>query len=180
MHKNHWKETESLVYRLKMVLTVGSHTVILGYDLKNGKHAIDYLTSFDRTETTSPTATTEHANANDPCNGIPAPGCTTAAFTSTFAIPEDTVTVTSQTNPNTGVPVPQVPGVFTMWNGNITDIHYLTYGGLEERQISITFTSIGRVLLAWGGHVVAVGGAGNLPVPGRHIMRIRSGAGAIR
>jgi len=154
--KAHWAETESLVYRLKMNgLTIGpSHTLILGYDiLKNGKHAIDYLTSFDRTETQG-APDTQHNNGNDPCNGLPAPGCTTAAPTSTFAIPEDTVTVTSQTNPNTGIPVPQVPGVFTMWNGTITDVHYVTYAGGEERQISITFTAASdRVLLAWGGHV---------------------------
>jgi len=163
--KAHWKETESLVYRLKMNgLTLGSHTLILGYDiLKNGKHAIDYLTSFDRTETQG-AADAEHANLNDPCNGLTPPGCTTSAPTSTFPIPEDTVTVTSQTNPNTGVPVPQIPGVFTMWNGNITDIHYVTYAGGEERQISITFTATSdRALLAWGGHVAWQGewGFGN-------------------
>jgi len=155
-NKAHWKETESLVYRMKMTgLSTGpgnTHTLIIGYDItKNGPHAIDYLTSFDRTETTG-AGNALHANLNNPCFGF---SCTTSSPTSTFPIPADNVTVTNQTNADAPhAPVPQVAGVFTMWNGTITGVSYVTYAGGEERQISVTFTANSSdVLLAWGGHV---------------------------
>jgi hypothetical protein len=134
-------------------LTVGTHTVIIGYDiLKGTKHALDYLGTYNATETTA------YA-----CAGIA--GCTGAP--TTFPVPTDTVTVTSNINPNTGLPIAQIPGVFSMWGGTITSASYVAYAGGEERQISITFTAdVPNPVIAWGGHIAWIGdwGAGNSAV----------------
>jgi len=55
----HWTEGESNVYRLHLtdlenntLPTPGFHNVVIGYDITHSdKHGIDYLTSFNRTET---------------------------------------------------------------------------------------------------------------------------------
>ena len=95
----HYAESQFIPYRMKITgLTPGAtvHTLTIGYDVKKGvKHAIDYLGTFDNTETTA-----------NPCSGIAS--CTLGSPTSTFPIPADTVTVTSQTNPNTNLPIDQV------------------------------------------------------------------------
>jgi hypothetical protein len=85
----------------------------------------------------------------------------------TWPVPEDTVTVTNNINPNTGLPIEQTPGVFTMWGGTITDAQYITYSGGEERQITIRFNATEPdPILAWGGHIAWIGdwGAGNSAV----------------
>lgn len=151
---SHWAENQFLPYRMLFSgLTVGgSNTVTIGYDItKNGPHAIDYLGTYNYTET----------NAN-PCASVA--GCTLGSPTSTYAIPPDTVTVTSKINPNTGNPVVEIPGQFTMWGGTITGVAYQPYAGGEERQITVTFTSnVSNPVLAWGGHVGWAGdwGIGN-------------------
>src|SRR3989442_7785824 len=101
----HFFEGDSIPYRMRFSgLGTGagvSHTVTIGWDTtKGGKHAFDYLTSFDRTETTA-----------DPCSGVAGCGSPT-----TFAIPPDgnfTAACTGCT---------QVPGVFTLYNGLITSV----------------------------------------------------------
>src|SRR3972149_4324919 len=66
-------EGDSVAYRMKFAdLSLAAHSVTIGWDTtKSGKHALDYLTSYNRTETT------------DPCSG--GVGCSGPA--STFAIP---------------------------------------------------------------------------------------------
>ena len=150
----HWSETEYLAYRMKFTgLTPGPYTVVIGYDiLKSGKHAIDYLGTYNATETTA-----------NPCAGLA--DCTGTPMT--WPIPEDTLTVTSNINPNTGLPIVQHAGEFTMWGGTITDAQYLTYAGGEERLIKVTFNAtITDPVLAWGGHIAWIGdwGAGNSAV----------------
>jgi uncharacterized repeat protein (TIGR01451 family) len=132
----HWREGDSLPYRMRLTsLTAGTHTLGIQWDTtKGGKHAIDYLTSFDRTETTA-----------DPCSGVT--GCTTA--TSTFPIPAD---------PN--VTVPQVAGSFTCFNCTITATSAYTlsgtYAGDSSTSITLTFdTSASNPVIAWGGHIAA-------------------------
>ena len=140
----HWSESEFVAYRLVFEgLTLTSHTVTIGYDiLKNGKHAIDYLGMYNGTE-----------HLADPCAGMGDMG-----QPDTFAVPIDTVTVTNNINPLTGLPIRQAPGAFTMWGGDITDVQYEPYTGGEERQITITFTpSMSTAVLAWGGHVAWIG-----------------------
>ena len=149
----HWSEAEYISYRMIFEgLKLGEHTVTIGYDiLKNGKHAIDYLGMYNGTE-----------NLADPCVGMGDMGAP-----DTFTVPLDTVTVTNNINPNTGLPIVQHAGAFTMWGGDITDVQYEPYAGGDERQITVTFTAtMTTAVLSWGGHIAWIGdwGAGNSAV----------------
>ncbi len=150
----HWAESQFIAYRIKISgLTPGPtvNSLTIGYDiLQSGKRGIDYLGTFNATEATA-----------DPCSGQ---GCFTGSPTSTIAIPADTVTVTSQINPNTNLPIVQVPGQFTMWGANLLSVAYKPYGGGNERKITVTFAATSTdAVIAWGGHIAWIGdwGAGN-------------------
>lgn len=150
--KAHWVEGQSVAYRqILSGFTVGStgNTVTIGYDTtKGGLHALDYLTSFDRTETL--------ADGNNPCSGVT--GCSLGTFT-TYAIPTD-VNVTNGENqvPGGGDDITQIPGVFTLFGGTITNVSGYTrtgsYAGDSHASITITFTANStNMVLAWGGHI---------------------------
>lgn len=148
-----WIEGDSIVYRMKFdnLATGGTvHTVTIGYDIfQQSKHAIDYLTSFDRTEAVY--VGNPPVLNNNPCNNVS--GCDINGPVSTIGIPEDTVTVTAFNDPF-GQPIVQVPGVFTMWGGTLQTVAYNTYGGGDERTITLTFTAdVKNPVLAWGGHI---------------------------
>lgn len=162
---SHWAETQFIAYRMLMSGLPGDgttvHSLTIGYDiLKSGRHAIDYLGTYNYTE----------SGAN-PCAGVA--GCTFGSPSDTAAIPTDGVTVTNNTNPNTGNPVAQIPGQFTIWGGQFTnclvpapsvEVYYQPYGGGEERQITVCFTAtVANPVVAWGGHIAWVGdwGLGN-------------------
>lgn len=152
---SHWAENQFLAYRMLLGgFTPGPtvHTITIGYDIKQGaSHAIDYLGTFNATETTA-----------NPCAGVA--GCTLGSPSDIIAVPTDTVTVTNNINPNTGLPIVQTAGQFTMWGGDLLTIAYEPYGGGNERRITITFTaSVSNPVLAWGGHVAWIGdwGVGN-------------------
>jgi hypothetical protein len=140
---SHWREGDSIAYRMQFSnLTLASHTVTIQWDTtKSGKHAIDYLTTFNRTETTA-----------DPCSGVA--GCIPP--TSTKLIPTD---------PNA---VNQIPGNFTLYNGTINSLSSYTvtgsYAGDSSTAITINFTAgNASPVLAWGGHIATQidWGAGN-------------------
>jgi hypothetical protein len=138
--QGHYYEGDSIPYRIKFDnLTVSStNTVTIEWDTtKQGKHAIDYLTSYNRTESVG----------NNPCSGV-VPAC--GAMT-TFPIPLD---------PNvSGAGVTQIGGqLFTMWGGTITSVSAYTltgtYAGDSSTKITITFTAnTVNPVLAWGGHI---------------------------
>src|SRR5438034_1882916 len=121
------------------------HTLVLGYDiLKETRHAIDYLGTFNATNTDA-----------DACRDIQ--DCDSSSFT-TIEVPADNVTVINYTNPNTGLPIVQRAGHFTLWGGTLLSIAYVDYAGGEERQIQLTFTaSVENPVLAWGGHIAWAG-----------------------
>ena len=133
--KAHYAEGDSVPYRVAMDgLTLASHTVEIEFDsLAGDKHAIDYLTSFDRTVTTA-----------DPCAGVT--GCSLAAAT-TFPIPADAT-----------LPFAQIPGVFTLVGGTITAVSAPSHNAGADAPISylITFTAtVENPVLAWGGHLAS-------------------------
>src|SRR6266699_3063745 len=79
----HWFEGGSIAYRMRfsgLSTGVGNpHVLTIEWDTtQGGKHALDYLTSFNRTETNA-----------DPCSGVA--GCLVGSPTP-FAIPQDTNT----------------------------------------------------------------------------------------
>lgn len=144
----HYLEGESVPYRLAMTgLAVGpAHTVTIEYDTsESGKHAIDYLTSFDRTETDA-----------SPCDGTP--NCDPLIHEH-FEIPIDVnVTMGHDGLPGTADDITQIPGAFTIFNGTILSVSnytmFGTFAGKSQVKVTITFTNTDpNVVLAWGGHI---------------------------
>ena len=139
--KSIYREGDSIPYRMVFTSLAGGptfvHKVVIQWDTtKAGKHAIDYLTTWNRTVTTA-----------DPCLGIS--GCSLSSF-DTEAIPQDPQ--------NTGFA--QIPGVFTLFGGTITNLSLYSYPngegfiGDKSAQIEISFTStVANPVLAWGGHI---------------------------
>jgi uncharacterized repeat protein (TIGR01451 family) len=136
--KANYKEGDSLPYRLVFDnLSLNSHTVTIEWDTtKGGTHALDYITTFNRTV----------ANA-DPCLGIS--GCTSST---TFPIPADPQV--------TGAGVTPADGNFTLYGGTITAVSAYSYAngtgfsGDKSARLTITFTaSKVNPVLAWGGHI---------------------------
>jgi large repetitive protein len=174
--KSIYREGDSIAYRMRFSNLAGGtgfvHSVIVEYDTtKAGKHAIDYLTTWNRTV----------GNAN-PCLGVA--GCTLASPTSTRAIPVDNQVkngpngalgggddinpgpdgTTGTADDAVNCTTPNVPctGVFTMWGGTITNVAPVTYpdgagfAGDKTARFIISFQTVGTItnpVLAWGGHI---------------------------
>ena len=145
----HWNETEYVPYRLlfsDLPADGTVHTVVLGYDiLYRGLHAIDFLGTYNLTET--------NAMGNDPCFNVTGSHCSpfNPAGTSTSAIPVDPVIVSTFPAPRPTMPT---TGVFTMWGGTLGACTYLPYLNTVDRKISCTFTStVPNPVLSWGGHL---------------------------
>ena len=129
-------EGDSIPYRLKLtdLATGPGHTVTIEWDTtKSGKHALDYLTSYDRTE--HPDLCVD---AGFSCDGL---------ATDTADIPLD---------PD----VPNMPagGKLTLVGGTITSVSAYTltgsYSGDSSRSVTITFTvDSPNLVLGWGGHI---------------------------
>ncbi|HET7113714.1 MAG TPA: hypothetical protein VFI57_08725, partial [Pyrinomonadaceae bacterium] len=145
----HYSEGHSVPYRMKFDQLVigGTNTVTISYDTtKNGKHALDYLTDYDRTENVG----------NNPCSGVA--GCTLASET-TFPIPLDPRVANGQNQvPGGGDDITQIAGNFSMFGGTITAVSAYTvsgsYAGDSTTSVTITFTSdVTNPVMAWGGHI---------------------------
>jgi hypothetical protein len=142
--KAHYLEGDSVPFRLLFtnLSTSGSHQITIAWDTtKDGLHAFDYLTSFNRTETTT-----------NPCVGVA--GCSLAGPKDTEAIPGDP-NITAQLGPGH-----QAAGVFTLFNGAITNVSAYTlegsYSGTSTTRVTITFTAtVPNPVLAFGAHVAS-------------------------
>jgi Prealbumin-like fold domain len=137
--KANYFEGDSLPYRMAMDnLSLGSHTITIEWDTtQGGQHALDYITSFDRTVSTA-----------NPCAGI---SC--GSPTTTFPIPLD---------PNvSGAGVTQLGGQnLTLFGGTITAVSGYTlsgsYAGNSSTRITVTFTAAtANPVLAWAGHIAS-------------------------
>src|SRR5262249_42388789 len=76
--KSHYAEDEFIPYRATVTgITNGLHDLWIAYETVHGsKHALDYLGSFDATETTSAIPGTLHVNNSNPCiDVLPAAQC---------------------------------------------------------------------------------------------------------
>src|SRR5215213_2420111 len=145
----HYNEGDSVPYRMKFdeLVVGGSNTVTISYDTtKSGKHALDYLTDYDRTESAG----------NNPCSGIA--GCILASET-TFPIPLDPRVANGQNQlPGGGDDITQIPGSFSMFGGTITAVSGYTttgtYAGDSTTLITITFTSnVPNPVMSWCEHM---------------------------
>jgi prealbumin domain-containing protein len=136
----HYLEGDSAPYRMVLsnVPTDGPNTLVIEYDVKHsGKHALDFLTSYDRTE-----------NSADPCSGI-----SPCSADGPFAIPAPSAPTAGYFNA-----LPIADREISIFNGTITDIEYVSEGDLNAAQsatrVKIEFTaSDPTVVLAWGGHI---------------------------
>ena len=138
--KSLYYEGDSIPYRLVFGgLTLGSHTVTIEWDTtKSSKHALDYLTTWDRS-----------ANpGSDPLSTVAG----TFSPPTTYPIPADPQV--------TGAGVTQIPGFFTLYNGTITAVSAYSYSngtgfsGDKSASLAITFTTTSpTAVLAWGGHI---------------------------
>ena len=144
-NQGHYREGDSVPFRLILTgVSAGTHTVDLGYDTtdNSGNHSYDYLTSFDRTETTA-----------NPCSGIAS--CVLATDESEFPIPTDPLLATASPA------VSQIAGSMSIFDGAITNVQYIpptptVEGNGQERFLRVTFTtSSPTVVLAWGGHAAS-------------------------
>jgi uncharacterized repeat protein (TIGR01451 family) len=155
--KSVYREGDSIAYRLKLTnIATGAaqHTVKIEWDTtKSGKHAIDYLTTWNRTV----------ANAN-PCLGVA--NCVLGT-NSTFPIPKDPQ-VDPGTPAGTGAAGGQPAGVFTIWGGTINSVSPYTYStgtgfaGDKSASIVLSFTaSRANPVIAWGGHIASRQAWGN-------------------
>jgi fimbrial isopeptide formation D2 family protein len=143
--KSHWREGDFIAYRTEINAPVGPHTLQLHYDtVHSGGHAIDYLGSYDATETTStacpqpstdhyatgcappPTGSALHANYSNPCadlqaGGVMSSGCTTDGTaptpTATSAIPAVDTSAAAQTCGGSGSTGNVHNGTFTQQPG---------------------------------------------------------------
>jgi len=138
--KSVYVEGDSIPYRMRFGnLQLSSNTVTIEWDTtKSDKHAIDYITTFNRTV----------ADA-DPCLGVS--GCNSGVF-STLAIPADPQV--------TGAGVTPIAGDFRLYGGTITAVSAYSYAdgtgftGDKSARITITFVpSVDNPVLAWGGHI---------------------------
>ena len=144
--KSIYFEGDSIPYRMKFDnLPLSSHTVIIEWDTtKSSKHAIDYITTWNRTVADS-----------DPCLGVS--GCSAST---TFPIPADPQV--------TGAGVTQAAGHFTFFGGTITSVSAYSYSngagftGDKSASIAVTFTpTVANPVLAWGGHIATRADWGN-------------------
>jgi len=152
--KAHYVEGQSVPYR--MVLTnipISGNAdcgisgwekdceLVIGYDIKNSdKHALDYLTSFQRI-----------AETVDPCVGY---SCSTPE---TAAVPLPSGFPQPQNSFNALLPAEKL---ITIYNGHITSVSYDSEGDLAAAQsetvVRITFrASSSTVIIAWGGHIAS-------------------------
>ncbi len=136
--KAHFAEGDSVPYRAKLsgLTALGQYKLTIEWDVTQGTaHALDYLTTYNRTVTGA-----------DACTGVT--GCTSATAT-TYPIPKDTVTP---------APANEVNGVFTMFGARIDGTTAYTHSG-EKTSIGILFTTLTGGLtnpvLAWGGHIAS-------------------------
>src|SRR5688572_6057240 len=155
---SHYVEGQSIPYRIVITgLTNGPHTLILEWDtLQRGKHAIDYLTSYDRLLPHDQFVSHTTAEAINPVAGIGA----TFGSSNTFPIPAPS----SVGSPVAGQPttsfegVPPAERVMTIWNGTVTRLTYLTeellIGDSAVTRLAVEFVAEAEtVVIAWGGHI---------------------------
>ena len=121
-----------------------TYSVTIGWDTtKGGKHALDYLGTFDYSYL--------------PLNPAEDYGLADWVFDDTYAIPVNTfMTSDPQWNPGSV----QTPGVFTIWDGNLTAVSAYTnpvsYAGDTMTSITLTFIAGDTdVVIAWGGHIAS-------------------------
>jgi|GEM_PF-1121900 len=158
--KSHYFEGDSVPYRTVFAdLIVGhTYTITIEYDTtQGGKHALDYLTSFDQTE---------HTPGNNPCRqkqgGSIVDICNPLSFVTTPIPVDPNVAAGPDGIPSTTDDITPIPGVFTLFNGNALSVvnpgspYTLSgsYAGNSSTSITVQFNATDTTaVLAWSGHI---------------------------
>lgn len=182
-NNSHWSEGDFIAYRAAVSgLRSGEHTLVFTYDTVNtGLHAIDYLGSYDATETPSTTPTSVdgvivNANNINPCADLMSSEegqCDPTAPTSAMPIPAVQISGTGGEEACGGAPGTftgaQEPGSMDLFGpagSAISGISYLSQNVLSgtgtcTTTVQVTFTvphNIGAdksIVIAWGGHIAS-------------------------
>jgi hypothetical protein len=155
---SHYAEGYSIPYRMVLTgLSTGYHNLIIEWDTRqNGKHAIDYLSHYDRLQPHIYFASHTNAEAIEPLSDL------VGAFLApqTFPLPSPSTAGSPVTDqPATSFnSLPASERVMTIWNGTITNIHYVREDDLSAdaatTQLSVDFIAAApTVIIAWGGHI---------------------------
>ena len=136
---SHYREDDSVPFRAVVTgITTGAtpHSLLIQWDtLQGGKHAYDYLRSYNASELDA-----------DPVHDIAGqtPG-------NCVAIPTDPTVVFTQAG------AVQKPGSICIWNGTITSLVYgSALDGAGQRSITVNFTATdSTAVIAWGGHIAS-------------------------
>ncbi|MFL5963930.1 MAG: hypothetical protein ACJ757_13670 [Gaiellaceae bacterium] len=147
VNNSHYRELDSVPFRVSIAgLAAGTHQFVFEYDtLKSGRHAYDYLTSYNRTVTDA-----------DPCSHSPVAYCSGAPTSA--LIPLDPL-VTTLGSGWGGTPLPDSQRQLAGWN--VTNLSIVLGGAppLADMQfMTINFTTSGpdtTAVFAWGGHVAS-------------------------
>ncbi|OGC76870.1 MAG: hypothetical protein A2Z27_05995 [candidate division Zixibacteria bacterium RBG_16_50_21] len=170
----HYIEGYSIAYRARLTdLPVGDTIrLILGYDIKHSdKHAIDYLTYYDRINDPLHSLVFGHSpELIDPLIGVAG----VSATTTTFPIEAPSVNVLVDADAGGPNPAQLMPlfsfnnlsgaeKVMTLFGGTILDVQYDTSGtdpegvladAQSEARVEVTLIADGSTaVLAWGGHI---------------------------
>jgi hypothetical protein len=156
----HYAEGHSIAYRIVLTgVSPGYHKVVIEWDTKqNGRHAIDYLSHYQRLQ--PHTYFGEHMSPEsvNPLTGLAGE----FGVPATFGIPAPS----SGGSPVTNQPAQSFASlaanerVITMWNGTITNLSYASQGDLSAdssaSQLSMEFLATkSTVVIAWGGHIAS-------------------------
>jgi len=156
----HYTEGMSIPYRALMTgLPIGTRiTLTIGYDIMNSsKHAIDYLTQYNRL---LPHNFGSHATP-ETINPLTSSGLASAPFT-TYKIPAPSsagsLVAGQPTTSYNNLTAAEM--LMTLYNGTIDTIYYLVQGSLilssSETQMNIVFhVTASTAVLAWGGHIAS-------------------------
>ena len=156
---HHALEGYSVPFRVVLSdISTGHHNINIEWDIvQSNRHAFDYLTHFDRQLPHNIFSSHATAETLNPLVGLG--GSFTGPTTVTLPPPSST------NSPVAGQPASSfnslTPGekLFTIWNGNITNLAYLNEGDLTTNsaaRISVDFeASDTNVVLAWGAHIAA-------------------------
>ncbi|MVT10311.1 T9SS type A sorting domain-containing protein [Chitinophaga tropicalis] len=170
----HFLEGYSVPYRavLKSLVVNQTYTLVIGFDIKNsGKHALDYLTHYQRLLPHTPFG--HAAETVNPLLNIA--GFPVSYFTTTDTEPIPAPGSTG--SPVAGQPttsfnaLPAGERVFTGYNADLLSVTYNSQGDLNASQsealIYVTFKALKEtVVLAWGGHIASIVDWGKEPGTG--------------
>jgi len=143
----HYKEGQFVPYRTELLnLTPGdTYTLVIEYDvIQSGKHAIDYIGSYNYSETNA-----------DACSDLIL-GCDNGNPDDTISVPSANLNGFSDGSLNTFTGS-QIAGSVVAWNANFTSITYATQNdGDQDTSMNIEFQATDdQVILAWGGHIAS-------------------------